>query len=220
GAGKVVFEENMVELDKSDNLKELLLKYHDKLFRNKLGNFEHERELEEKIFTLKIELSNSNPSIYRTIRVNNSMDLDLFSECLLKIMGWGGFHLSMFEYKKEREWVAINEEDYDFMFDDESDDEESDMESPLEDYLLDDFFKDKKSVLKYTYDFGDNWRHLITLQKVEKGQLKHQVECIEGKRATPMEDVGGIFTYEYMLEVLQDKSHEDYENYEGWTDED
>ncbi|NME72861.1 plasmid pRiA4b ORF-3 family protein, partial [Flammeovirga aprica JL-4] len=23
-----------------------------------------------------------------------------------------------------------------------------------------------------------------------------------------------------MLEVLQDKSHEDYENYEGWTDED
>lgn len=213
--GKVISDENFIEVDQSDNLKELLKKYHDNLYKNEWGEFNQKRVLEEKIFTLKITIDGSSPPIYRTIRVNNSIDLSFFSDYLLTIMGWGSFHLSSFEYKKGRDWVMVGNEADDFF--EEPGAEEKD---PLEEYLLDDFFKDKKSVLKYTYDFGRNWRHLITLQKVEEGTLKHEIECVGGERATPIKDIRGIYSYNYMLEVLQDKSHEEYEYYEAWIDED
>ena len=40
--------------------------------------------------------------------------------------------------------------------------------------------------------------------------------CLAGKRACPPEDVGGIWGYEDLLKVLQDRNHPEHEEYLQW----
>ena len=62
---------------------------------------------------------------------------------------------------------------------------------------------------EYTYDFGDDWEHIVTLEKIlprDKGV--EYPRCFQGKRACPPEDCGGIWGYE---EICQGKSEfQDY----------
>lgn len=53
------------------------------------------------------------------------------------------------------------------------------------------------------YDYGDNWRHTVTLEKlfVVKPAPK-AATCIEGARCCPPEDVGGPHGYFEFLRVL------------------
>jgi hypothetical protein len=63
----------------------------------------------------------------------------------------------------------------------------------------------------YTYDFGDNWQHLVELEKIlspEPGA--HYPRCIAGRRACPPEDVGGIWGYEEFLAAIKDPTHPDH----------
>jgi len=73
--------------------------------------------------------------------------------------------------------------------------------------------------LKYVYDLGDNWMHLIELENIlpaEKG-MAYPV-CIGGKRNAPPDDCGGTHGYDEMLEVLSDPSDEEYEATKEWID--
>lgn len=48
------------------------------------------------------------------------------------------------------------------------------------------------SRLSYTYDFGDNWDHHVTVEKVLDAQAGTRYpNCSAGRRACPPEDVGG-----------------------------
>lgn len=63
----------------------------------------------------------------------------------------------------------------------------------------------------YTYDFGDDWEHVIVVEAVgeaEAGELYPRVLAAEG--ACPPEDVGGPPGYEALLEALADPKHEDH----------
>jgi hypothetical protein len=47
--------------------------------------------------------------------------------------------------------------------------------------------------LVYLYDFGDSWEHDIVVEEIlpaEKGA--HHPLCLDGQRACPPEDVGGV----------------------------
>ena len=54
----------------------------------------------------------------------------------------------------------------------------------------------KRFAFKYEYDFGDSWEHEVLfegcppLEKAKKYPL-----CLEGERACPPEDVGGVWGY-------------------------
>lgn len=55
----------------------------------------------------------------------------------------------------------------------------------------------------YTYDFGDNWRHTIQLEKlVAINPMPKTATCIGGARCCPPEDVGGTDSYFEFLRVL------------------
>lgn len=56
--------------------------------------------------------------------------------------------------------------------------------------------------LTYVYDFGDNWRHLVTVEKAMARPNGHYPRVIEGSRACPPEDCGGPWGYAEMLRVL------------------
>ena len=78
---------------------------------------------------------------------------------------------------------------------------------------------------QYEYDFGDSWEHEVLFEgcpKVEKGQ-KYPV-CLEGERACPPEDVGGVWGYAEFLKTIKDRDHrervETLEWAQGWFDPD
>jgi hypothetical protein len=54
----------------------------------------------------------------------------------------------------------------------------------------------EKTKIVYVYDFGDDWRHDIVVEKIlpaEPGVAYPR--CVTGRRAAPGEDSGGIWAY-------------------------
>jgi hypothetical protein len=77
-------------------------------------------------------------------------------------------------------------------------------------------------VLVYEYDFGDSWTHRIKVEKILKQEpaIGSAVTCIDGARACPPEDCGGVWGYEDMLEALKDPKHAGHESALDWLGED
>jgi hypothetical protein len=70
----------------------------------------------------------------------------------------------------------------------------------------------------YEYDFGDSWQHDIVLEKSLKPELKVKYpRCVEGARACPPEDVGGVWGYAEFLEAIRDPNHESHEEMLEWV---
>ncbi len=74
-------------------------------------------------------------------------------------------------------------------------------------------FVSEGQTFSYRYDFGDNWQHDIIVEKIldENEADKKIPVCIDGERACPPEDCGGIWGYEELLQTRKDKNHQDYE---------
>jgi Plasmid pRiA4b ORF-3-like protein len=56
------------------------------------------------------------------------------------------------------------------------------------------------TTVPYEYDFGDGWEHELTLEAIvprQEGQ-KYPL-CVDGARACPLEDCGGVYGYETLL---------------------
>ena len=69
----------------------------------------------------------------------------------------------------------------------------------------------------YEYDFGDSWNHEILfegLKKTEPG--KKYPLCLEGERACPPEDCGGIWGYPDFIDAIQNPDHERHEELLEW----
>jgi len=70
----------------------------------------------------------------------------------------------------------------------------------------------------YQYDFGDDWRHEVVLEKIQSADAESKrPECLGGDRRCPPEDVGGVSGYEEFLEAVFDPSHENYTQYVRWA---
>ncbi len=70
----------------------------------------------------------------------------------------------------------------------------------------------------YCYDFGDGWQHDIILEKIlpcETGVIYPR--CVDGKRACPPEDCGGIGGYAEFLEAIGDPANELHEDMLDWV---
>ena len=71
----------------------------------------------------------------------------------------------------------------------------------------------------YVYDFGDNWRHRITVLDVRQGDADVEYpRFIAGARRAPPEDVGSISGFEEFLEAVTDPRHEQHARMLEWYD--
>ena len=73
------------------------------------------------------------------------------------------------------------------------------------------------TTLRYVYDFGDDWEHEITIDKV----LPHDPvlklpRCIAGANACPPEDVGGPPGYIEFLDAISNPGHDEHESMIEW----
>ena len=75
----------------------------------------------------------------------------------------------------------------------------------------------KRLRFEYEYDFGDGWQHEVLFEgrlKAEPG--KRYPLCLEGARACPPGDVGGITSYADVLEPIPDPGDDVPDGRPGW----
>ncbi len=69
----------------------------------------------------------------------------------------------------------------------------------------------------YRYDFGDSWRHTVTVEDIQSVSRRRRFAvCLGGQRACPPEDVGGVGGYREFLEALADPSHMRHQESRDW----
>jgi hypothetical protein len=160
---------------------------------------------DKSVYQLKVTLDDSKPPIWRRILFPGNFTLYNLHEILQIVMGWEDYHLHMFN---------INDQ----IYGDPEDDEDGDLGTKNETrYRLDRLGLHEKSKFSYEYDFGDSWDHAILVEKIlppENGV--HYPVCVQGKRACPPEDVGGVWGYQDFLEAIADPEHEEHDEYLAW----
>jgi hypothetical protein len=158
------------------------------------------------IYQLKISLSGSQPLIWRQIQVPGDITLFKLHFILQIAMGWTNSHLHEF---------IIGSQYYGDPQGDEWDNRGTQDEG---EYRLEQVIPGKGIQFGYMYDFGDGWQHTIKVEDIfERKDEPHYPTCLDGERACPPEDVGGIGGYGYFLEAIQDPQHPEHEDYLAWA---
>lgn len=145
-----------------------------------------------KKYTLRVTLQGLKPAIYRKFEVPSNITLRNLGELILDIMGWENCHLHQFRVK-DRLFAPKSQSDVDYnpLFD-------NGRNYFSDDFTLSDVLSEKGKSIEMEYDFGDSWRHEVKLSSV--GDYKpdeiHAVRFVDGKRACPIEDCGGVWGYE------------------------
>jgi len=69
----------------------------------------------------------------------------------------------------------------------------------------------------YTYDFGDNWQHEITIRRISAriGSESCAV-CLDGDRQCPPEDCGGTEEFSYFWRTMTDRYHSQPRKFRRW----
>jgi hypothetical protein len=170
---------------------------------------ESDRHLPERtgtIYQFKISLTGSDPPIWRRFQVPD-LTLGGLHDVLQVVMGWEDSHPHQFIVRG----TCYGPRDPDDMdWDMETEDEE--------DILISQVTKMGRKVrFTYEYDFGDSWQHEIVLEKTLEPEPKVKYpRCIEGARACPPEDVGGVWGYAEFLQAIADPKHESHRDMKEW----
>ena len=163
------------------------------------------------IMQFKVVLADVKPQVWRRIQVPSTYTFWDLHVAIQDAMGWLDYHLHEFSFRgEEGEVVNIGIPDDD-SFDDRS-------VIPGWETSIAEYFGPSSKEALYEYDFGDDWKHIVTFEKRLPADpaTKYPV-CIEGKRRCPPEDCGGAYGYARMLRILANPKHEEHEDTLTWV---
>lgn len=168
------------------------------------------------VYQFKIELAEISPLIWRRIQVPSDYNFWDLHVALQDSLGWLDYHLHHFSIKKKGKKTKddIGIPDFDGF------DDTQEIFPGWEISVLS-YFHDLGATATYTYDYGDSWRHSIQLE----GYLFKEKDvlypiCIDGERACPPEDCGGVGGYVELLRTLSDPKDKDYKTMKAWVGKD
>jgi hypothetical protein len=155
------------------------------------------------MYQLKATLLETKPPIWRRVVVPEDTKLARLHDILQAAFGWWDCHLHEFEIDGVRYGVDDGED---------SDPPEDERRARLRNLVK------AGSSFVYVYDFGDDWRHNVVVEKVLPAQegATYPV-CTGGRRACPPEDCGGTWGYEGFLEAISDPAHEEHDSMLEWV---
>jgi hypothetical protein len=152
-------------------------------------------------FSLKVTLRDIKPPIWRRIVVPGRMTLGELHVAIQVTMGWQHCHLHAFDVAGMRYGEPGTMDDVA-------------SENKL---TIGSIAKSGLSHFDYTYDFGDDWRHDILIEKtLPANSATDRPTCVAGKRNCPPEDCGGPWGYCDLLDILADPSHPQHEERCEW----
>lgn len=151
-------------------------------------------------FILRVELSCCTQSIWRRIAVPAETTFSQFHQILQACFNWQNCHLHLFQILDDQgEIVAESKSSFaegEYLFDNASYERFSGRKK-LSRYLP------ANRRLTYTYDFGDDWLHLIELEQTVDSFNGDLPVCLDGAGEAPPEDVGGESGFEAFLEMVR-----------------
>ena len=157
---------------------------------------------------IRVSLDEIEPAIWRRLVVPIQWDLRQLHLAIQAAFNWWDDHLHEFHIGGLRyRNVSVLEEDLladgPRVFDEQ--------EVRLRDFL------GTGIMFTYIYDFGDDWRHTIELEELRSfDHAPRQATCVDGARARPPEDVGGIPGYAHFLDVISHPKNPDYAETLQW----
>ncbi|HEY5301348.1 MAG TPA: plasmid pRiA4b ORF-3 family protein [Acetobacteraceae bacterium] len=151
------------------------------------------------ICTVRIELMDTDPLIWREVEVPTSITLKVLHDIIQITVGWLDQHL--WELKIDgRTYGPPRDENW--------------GTGPHTDAIkvrLRDVLKPRKTRIDYMYDFGDSWEHRLTVTNIRPGEPGVSYpHYVGGEWDCPPEDCGGIPGYYNMLDALADPEHPDH----------
>ena len=148
--------------------------------------------------TLRIELENSEPLIWRELEVPSNLCLTSLAQAILLAFGWNEDHLHQFlESRKNHYATSINELG-------------GTLYPGTKDgsrYGVSHLLKKQGDSVLFEYDYGDSWYHKVKLKSVADyaDYETKAVRLIGGANACPPDDCGGIYRYRHLVELMQKK---------------
>ncbi|MDR1316835.1 MAG: plasmid pRiA4b ORF-3 family protein [Spirochaetales bacterium] len=157
-------------------------------------------------YILRITLLDIKPAIWRDFQIPGQLSLAALHTVIQDVMGWEDYHAHSFQVGGKL-YGPILEESFGLGLDQINEADVTVGELGLK----------EKQKFQYTYDFGDNWLHQITVMKILPTTAA--VLCLGGKRACPPEDCGGIPGYEDILEALASSNKKKNRELLSWLGE-
>lgn len=155
------------------------------------------------IVELRISLAEIAPPIWRQLLVPTAFTLDAVHGVIMEAFGWLDYHLYEFSFGGNRYFSPHDEEP---------------AGAPATKTTLTKLQLKAGDRLEYTYDFGDDWQHEIdVLGFHHRAPDLPYPHCLDGARAAPPEDCGGVPGYEELLRVLGDARHEEHASMRAWV---
>jgi hypothetical protein len=142
-----------------------------------------------------IEFDEVEPRVWRRLWVPDTLTLARLDRVIQIAMGWTNSHPHEFEVDGNRYGIPDVEGIYEMMT---LDDRRHKVGAVLGDSV---------SGFRYTYDFGDNWRHTVTVEDrlLPDESFNTWPACIAGQNACPPEDVGGVGGYAEFVGASHDE---------------
>lgn len=164
------------------------------------------------IVRAEVHILDIEPRISRTLELPMALNLAQLHEVLQAAFGWTDSHLHQFNIGG----LIYGAPEFD-----EDGFSDSRIFEATEVRMIDLRFPygpDENPVtILYEYDFGDNWRHLLRLERAPRQEGAKYPRCITAARSGPPEDVGGTSGYADFLEAWLDPSHEEHKAMHRWA---
>lgn len=156
---------------------------------------------------IHVSLDEIEPTIWRRLVLPSNWNLEQLHLAIQAAFNWWNYHLHEFQIG------GLRYGDVGLLTEDAFDDDPHVFD--FHDVHLRDF--ELGAVFRYLYDFGDSWRHTIVIEEFGSFDVapKHG-SCIDGARARPPEDVGGVSGYERFLEIMSDKADPEHADTKRW----
>jgi hypothetical protein len=134
---------------------------------------------------VKASLHGAKPPVWRRPELPSRLPLDMVHEVMQIAFAWHGYHLQQFETACGAFGRPNADGDWGF--------EEVGDESAV---ALAQVAAEEKAKIVYVYDFGDDWRHDIVVEKITPALPGVAYpRCTGGRGWAPEEDSGGIWAY-------------------------
>jgi pRiA4b ORF-3-like protein len=162
------------------------------------------------VYQFRVELQGTQPPIWRRIQVEDCT-LEVLHLVIQGAMGWDLSHLYEFEVQGVR-YTSRSPAGLDWGGDVDLDG--ADAGSVRISELMP---SNHRLQLRYVYDFGDSWEHVVKLEQVLSATPGTRYPlCIDGARACPPEDCGGLYGYFDFVAAITDPRHEQHEEMLDW----
>ena len=153
------------------------------------------------VHCVKITLKGSRPPIWRRLEISSVSSLRTLHESIQESFGWDDVHVWAFETRLGDFGHPNSELGH----------------GAAATVRLASVVPEVGDRIRYVYDFGNSWEHDIVVEAISPARPGVAYpSCLDGRRAGPPENCGGMWEYQQMLGALADPGHPRYRERLRW----